>query len=172
MRSTNEIIKQNWILVALVVALIVFGIVSLKGDSKNVKKDYQKIEISEAASGSIIQAVPEKSINVTPGVVSTEANQYKWCVRLDGSEGHHLPHLLGLGESNNQGGFDFVTKLGSSSKDDFGRLDDGTYFIKESLLLKAGMTSYCELKSAEFGWLPKKMVLAEIDGQRAYVCQK
>ena len=169
--KTNQILKDNWILALIVVALIVFLAVKLSPD-KDTQQEYFKVETSE---NQIIRQAPETSIvrSVAPetSVTQNTEKEIRWVVRLDGSEGHHVPHLLGMGESNGVGGFDFVSRGVASVNDPYGRLEDGTYFIKEDLLTKAGLTSFAELKSAEFGWVPKKMVLAEIDGQRAYVYQ-
>ncbi len=169
--NTNQILKENWILAILVVALIVF--LAVKFSPEKGEKEYFKVETTE---NQVIRQAPETSIvravePIKTTSPQTESTEIRWVVRLDGSEGHHVPHLLGIGESNGIGGFDFVSRGVASVNDPYGRLKDGTYFIKEDLLLKAGLTSFAELKSAEFGWAPKKMVLAEIDGQRAYVYQ-
>ncbi|MDA3802292.1 MAG: hypothetical protein PF488_00105 [Patescibacteria group bacterium] len=184
MRPLNVIIRQNWIGVIILVALIVFAIIKLSPENEKSSNEYTRVETSEvqtnevklvqAPSNDVVRAATEQNISTNNSVDNNTGDykEYRFVFRLDGSEGHHIPHLLGMGVLNKQGtGYDFLTKPNTTSDDDYGRLENGIYFIKETLIIKAGMTSFCELKSNEFGWIPKKMVLAEIDGERAYIYQ-
>ena len=180
MRSTNQILKENWIALSIFVILVVFAIVRFSSERES-DPEYTKVEVTDETGnkGKVLRPAKEADIKTKvstphlkePVTTKSVAQAYYWAVRLDGSEGHHIPHLLGMGEPNGQGGYNFVSDSYASTDKPVGRTKNGVYFIKEDLVLKAGMTSYCELKSSEFGWVPKKMVLADIDGERAYVYQ-
>ena len=162
-RSGNEIIKENWLPIAIVVGLIVFAILYFGKSDKSTEQ---------------LAPAPPTSFAPSPGFenpVSTPnraAGSTEWCARLDGSEGHHVPHLMGGGEDNGRGGKNWLSTKTANGSEDFGILEDGTYFIKFSYLQEAGMTSFVDLKSAEFGWAAKRMEPAEINGQPAYVFKR
>lgn len=159
-RSGNEIIKENWLPVLIAVALIVFAIIYF------VKSDKSTEQLAPAPPQSFAPSPGFESPVSTP---NRATGAIEWCARLDGSEGHHVPHLMGGGEDNGRGGKNWLSGKNANGSEEFGILDDGTYFVKASYLQEAGMTSFVDLKSAEFGWAAKRMVPAEINGQPAYI---
>ena len=161
--NTNKFIKENSVLSVLIIVLVIFLVWKFAPSRSNVSaKETEKASVYEPG------IMPSQNITPTTPVKTTGI---EWCVRLDGSEGSHVPHLLGQGEDNGRGGFNWLSQSNATGAEDAGILPNGTFFVKESVLKQAGMISTAELKADVFGWRAVPMVLATINGERAYVVQ-
>ncbi len=164
--NTNKFIKENLILSIFLIFLIVFLVWKLAPSRNNVSaKETEKVSVYEPGI-----VAPQPPSHTAPAPVK-KTGAIEWCVRLDGSEGSHVPHLLGQGEDNGRGGFNWLSQSNATGSEDAGILPNGTFFVKESVLKQAGMISGADLKADVFGWRAVPMVLATINGERAYVVQ-
>ena len=168
--NANLWIKQNSFLVGiLVVILIVIAFFWWRG--------------SNQMNASINQGWVEAPTEITPAPVSPApapapvpaSGEAEWCAQINGLSGGHLPHLLNLGVNTAQGGQNWFSAKNATGAENWGILNDGTYFIKKAIAdqaaaqLGVSIVSF-QVKTSENNWsIPKSGTLGTVGGQAAWV---
>lgn len=179
--NTNQWIKDNSILVAVVGAIVLIFLFfwwnEKSGDSNQVNSTWL-----EAPTETSTEALVETTVAIDPSTSTTApassapaAGNIEWCAQINQLSGGHLPHLLNLGTNTAQGGQNWFSSRTAAGTEDWGILSDGTYFIKKSIADKAAaqlgtsITSF-QVKTSENNWsVPKPGVLGTVAGQPAWI---
>lgn len=166
MNAIVNFVKQNWLVLLLALALVIFAVMYFTGRSSNQNFVSDDV-VSAPAPATLLQS------NIGQAEVAPEGSVL-FCVRIDGRQNGHLPALLGGGPNaygNGQpAGFNWGLFPNATGDEEYGILPDGTVFCKVSFLQANGMTQFAEYIGNP-AWVPIKMTEATISGQPALIYQ-
>lgn len=156
-RRKNFSVYLAWI---FFLAFVIYVGVDMFSNQKN--KDTEPANLSFAPT---LQATAAQApLNTT--VIS---------VRLDGRGDGHLPELLPneMSEAypNGVGGYNWALPHTATGEEARGITADGIFFIKESLLLEAGMSEYAEIMCDATAWSPAPLKRVEWPSGIVYIYQ-
>lgn len=141
--------------------------------SNNLSASANQTWVEAPAPAPVITPAP---VTGTPTPAPAPATgQYEWCAQINGLSGGHLPHLLNLGVNTSQGGQNWFSSRNATGAENWGVLNDGTYFIKKAIAdqaaaqLGVSIVSF-QVKTSENNWSqPKPGTLGTVGGQAAWV---
>lgn len=146
---------------------------------ENVPPIQKPDAIQTAPAAEVVKPVEVKKTSSfkLPSYFYEDASGAKWCSRLGGNEGRHLPHLAIsdgiIGEENGISGFNWLeTELCEKIEGDRGLTTTGTFFVIKSFIDKYMIQSdrgIVEIKAPATGWQPKKMTIERHNGVDYYV---
>jgi hypothetical protein len=168
--NANQWFKENSLLVIFLAVVLIISFLFWQHERStsmetSVNKAWVETPAPEMAPVTI----------ASPAPVSAATGTIEWCAQINQLPGGHLPHLLNLGVNTPQGGQNWYSNLNSSGTENWGILNDGSYFIKKTIAdqaaaqLGVGITIF-QVKTSENNWSsPKTGTLGMVNGQEAWI---
>lgn len=176
--NSNQVLKDNWGVVLLVVVGLVF-IYLMFGPDRNIDRtDTSQSFLTGDGTTGIVNDGSNLGASVPPAVqqpTQTGGEAIQWCVLLDGA--NHIPDLFGEGVDNGGGGTNWHSGGSDDPKGPHGVFSEGgkkVFFVKKSYLDSHGASPLsAQLKANVTGWNNAlTMTWANVGGEQALVYVK